>query len=237
MSDSKFNRAFESTSTLAETAVKGHVVGSFLINIAVSGSLSQILGMINSLQLIVHLPLFAVSVPANVMTMFEILVPIVMFDILDTDDLFKVSDQMLGTKFMEKIENEGDWSLIPDQIQNLGYDESSPVLNLGTMAYFTGFYFLKVMILAIIVGPIKHYTGYGQGLLTKMYQKLFFGEILLIIIEGYLDFNVSLFLYEKFDPYKNDLVASQDGFAEFCKYFIILLVFFIAPLTLIYIIR
>ena len=126
--------------------------------------------------------------------------------------------------------------MIPEQIQNLGYDDSSPVKNLGTMAYFTGFYFLKVIILAIVIAPIKHYTGYGHGLYNKMYKTLFFSEILLIIIEGYLDFNVSLFLYEKFDPYKNNLAASPDKFAEFCKYFIIILVFIVAPGSLIYVI-
>ena len=68
MKDNSFNRAFERASNLAETAVKGNVVGSFLMNMILAGSLSQILGMINSLQLIVHFPLFAVSVPANVMT-------------------------------------------------------------------------------------------------------------------------------------------------------------------------
>ena len=44
-------------------------------------------------------------------------------------------------------------------------------------------------------------------------------------------------MYEKFDPYKNNLAASRDGFAEFCKYFILILVFFVAPGTLIYVIK
>lgn len=81
------------------------------------------------------------------------------------------------------------------------------MLNLGTMAYLTAFYFLKVIVLALVIKPINHYTGYGQGLFKKLLKNLFFGEILLIIIEGYLDFSVSLFIYQKFDSFKNDLTA------------------------------
>jgi hypothetical protein len=43
--------------------------------------------MINSLQLIVHLPLINVSTPANVMTIEGVLVPIVMFDIFESENL------------------------------------------------------------------------------------------------------------------------------------------------------
>jgi hypothetical protein len=73
------------------------MITSFFMNLFVAGSLSQILGMINSLQLIVHLPMMAVSVPANVMMIEGILIPIVMFDIFESDDLFKIADSILGT--------------------------------------------------------------------------------------------------------------------------------------------
>ena len=62
--------------------------------------------MINSLQLIVHLPLFAVSVPANVMTIEGILIPIVMFDIFEGDDLVKMVDFVLRTNFAENKDQE-----------------------------------------------------------------------------------------------------------------------------------
>lgn len=63
------------------------MVGGFAINLLITGSLSLILGMINSLQLIVHLPLINVSTPANVMTVEGVLVPIVMFDLLESEYL------------------------------------------------------------------------------------------------------------------------------------------------------
>ena len=136
---------------------------------------------------------------------------------------------------MEQNEDE-DENLIPDQIQNLGYDEYSPLRNLGTMAYITGFYFLKVLFLGVIIGPIKHYTRYGQSIFRKMYKKLFFGEILLIIVEGYLDFTLSYFIYIKFDPFKHDVLAEKNDFSESCMYIIIVLIFMITPATMLYVI-
>ena len=63
------------------------MIGGFAFNLITAGSLSLILGMINSLQLIVHLPLINVSTPANVMMVEGVLVPVVMFDVLESDDL------------------------------------------------------------------------------------------------------------------------------------------------------
>ena len=71
--------------------------------------------------------------------------------------------------------------------------------NLGTIAYLTGFYFLRVLFLVLVVGPIKYYTKYGHKYYSKLYKKLFFGEILLILIEGYLDFTIAYFLYIIYD--------------------------------------
>ena len=114
MADTDFNRNYESASESTEAGVKSTVIGSFATNLVMAGSLSQILGMINSLQLIVHLPLFAVSVPANVMTIEGILIPIVMFDIFEGDDLIKVADFVLRTNFAENANQEEEVNSIPD---------------------------------------------------------------------------------------------------------------------------
>ena len=87
MEDSTLNRAMQSVYESTETGIKSSVVGGFVINLLVAGSLSLILSMINSLQLIVHLPLINVSTPANVMSVVEVLVPIVMFDVLESENL------------------------------------------------------------------------------------------------------------------------------------------------------
>ena len=74
--------------TGGSAAMKDVMQGSFLIsvamNIVIAGSLSHIMGMIKSLQLVFHLPIMTTIAPANVMTMWQIIIPIVMFDILES---------------------------------------------------------------------------------------------------------------------------------------------------------
>ena len=41
------------------------------------------LGYLNQLLLVIHLPMFRIIIPANVVTLFQIIVPIYTFDILD----------------------------------------------------------------------------------------------------------------------------------------------------------
>ena len=48
----------------AKAALLSTFIASLAINVLLSGVMSQMLGMINSLQLIVHLPIFSVPFPA-----------------------------------------------------------------------------------------------------------------------------------------------------------------------------
>ena len=62
---------------------------SFAINVVFSQALALLLGMINSLQIIFHLPILYVVMPGNVQTLFQIMVPVVMFDILENFELIQ----------------------------------------------------------------------------------------------------------------------------------------------------
>ena len=106
MFNTAFMRQYEAASESIESGIKSTLIGSFVLNMIMAGSLSQLLSMINSLQLIVHLPFFAVSVPANVMTIEEILIPIVMFDIFESDDLMILADTIFGTNLADFNEDE-----------------------------------------------------------------------------------------------------------------------------------
>ena len=58
------NLAAASESTGSTT--KAVVVGNLIVNLVLSGSLAMLWGMINALQVIVHLPMLQTSFPANV---------------------------------------------------------------------------------------------------------------------------------------------------------------------------
>jgi hypothetical protein len=125
--------------------------------------------MINSLQLIIHLPIMNVPVPANVMTLIRYLVPIVMFDILDQDFIW---DYIPGSEVATEADiwssEEGPEVNISDQIQDLGYEQHGMVDNLGTLALLTGMYFVKICIFYIVVKPYVRYTKRGKNFQRKM---------------------------------------------------------------------
>jgi len=61
------------------------------MNILLQGALHLLLSMINNLQLIVHIPMINIVIPANVISMMSVIIPLVMFDILEN---LKVMDKI-----------------------------------------------------------------------------------------------------------------------------------------------
>ena len=47
--------------------------------------MKYMIGMLNSLQITIHLPLMAISMPSNVSFFFQLILPLVMFDILPSE--------------------------------------------------------------------------------------------------------------------------------------------------------
>lgn len=87
MADTEATRSYESATETSQKSVIVMVLFSIGLNMILSGILSLLVGMINSLQLIIHLPMMNVPFPANAMTFVRCLVPIVMFEILEYKDI------------------------------------------------------------------------------------------------------------------------------------------------------
>ena len=58
------------------------------MNILIAGSLSQVWGMVNNLQMIMHAPLINVQFPGNAFMIYEVMIPIATFEILPTDKIY-----------------------------------------------------------------------------------------------------------------------------------------------------
>ena len=58
------------------------------VNVALSGAMSQVWGMINGMQLLVNLPIFDVTFPALSQQMVDDLITIATFDVMPSDDVF-----------------------------------------------------------------------------------------------------------------------------------------------------
>jgi hypothetical protein len=59
------------------------LVTTFILSGFISGSMNYLLGFLQSLQLVLHLPMFSIIMPANVAMIFEYILAVVLFDILD----------------------------------------------------------------------------------------------------------------------------------------------------------
>ena len=53
------------------------ITATFIASQFIQGSMNFMLAFINQLQMIIHIPLLAVPLPANVMAFFEFLIPVV----------------------------------------------------------------------------------------------------------------------------------------------------------------
>ena len=87
--------------------------------------------------MILHLPMLKTIMPGNVTMLFSILIPIVMFDIIDsgwsTELIFNFDFAAEGEKAQEEI--------MPQMI-DLGYEQHNSILNLGSVFVFLVVYIL-----------------------------------------------------------------------------------------------
>ena len=71
---------------MATQSSKAFMISSFVFNLLLSVSLNQLWALINTQQLIVLMPLFNISIPANAGMFFNQIMEIAAFDIIETGD-------------------------------------------------------------------------------------------------------------------------------------------------------
>jgi len=123
--------------------------------------------MINSLQLIFHLPIMSIIAPANIITMFQILIPVVMFDVMESMDFFGDMFPNSEEDMMESNES------VLDQMRNIGYDSYNPILNLGTLFILIAIYAASIILWAIIIVPMRKLNLLGIETSRKIKKSLF----------------------------------------------------------------
>ena len=75
----------EQVGTAASTSSKSTVTAEVVLTLAMKGSLNQIWSMINSQQIIVHLPMLQhLKIPANAMLLTSFMIELAQFDIIPT---------------------------------------------------------------------------------------------------------------------------------------------------------
>ena len=82
------NNNIKSTSEAGLISIEALLLISVIINLMFNDrTLNYILALLRALQIVIHLPLMRIYITANLNMVFSILIPIIMFDIMDSDYL------------------------------------------------------------------------------------------------------------------------------------------------------
>ena len=79
-----------------------------------------------------------------------------------------------------------------DQMSDVGYDSYNLILNLGTLALLFTLYILKIMTLVFILAPLSIlWPAKFTKICKKFKEQLFFGDLIMMFVEGYMEFLIS----------------------------------------------
>ena len=92
--------------------------------------------LFNGLQLVSHLPLYNITLPANTLVLCEKLMTIISFDYLE--QIFPTFTRDIG------ITETHPWNL---RFESLGYEQHNIIANMGSILVFLAFIVFKIMIL------------------------------------------------------------------------------------------
>ena len=156
-----------------------------LLRTVFSSSLIHMVSLINALQFIFHLPIMSVIFPANLLSYFTFMIPLVMFDVLDDIPLFE--------SFFVAKDNGSD---IRDQMEDLGYATRNPLLVLKTLIALQFLYAARLFCLFAVLYPLKKclkgaYKEFFKKHYKAMFRQLIFTEILAIFFGSIIEFLIA----------------------------------------------
>lgn len=126
----------QSTQEIKETA-EIIVVSSLGLNALVSGSISVIWGLINTLQMLLYMPLFEVVFPQNVFHLYSVILPLSSMDIIPTE---------YSTELIFDLSNDLDYPY-NHALEQLGYETHNSLMNLGSIFFF---FLVNIALLMIV---------------------------------------------------------------------------------------
>ena len=97
--------------------------------------------MINTLQFILHVPLFSMSLPANIMIVFQALFNMITFDYIDTNDKLKA---VFG------LSDASDYPAYNDKFDMLGYSTTNTLYNIGLPIFMMLVYFSLLIVYLVL---------------------------------------------------------------------------------------
>jgi len=154
----------------AVTSVRYGMAANFLITFLLAASLNQLLGTINTMQIIVMMPLFEVSLPANAGMFFAQLMSIAAFELFDTKPYL---DSALSLAPTEPVNS---------NFEAAGLESIYLLHNMGTLLMGFTFFVLSAAFSFLCRQCSNEKTNdFGE----RLHQKLFWGSFINLVVESY----------------------------------------------------
>ena len=185
MPNTEFTNFFSSTISTVGDFTNVVVVGNFMLNLLLSGTMTFIWGLLNSLQVVSHFPLINIMMPANAQYTFQTIVLIATFELIPTGDLIDGMEDGLGIRNLE-------YSLT-DNFIDFGFDTTDPIRNLSVLFIFMMF-LVAYPVLSLFLRGLCFWCDKCNQCLAKIDQSIFFNTYLRYGLESYLELCISSLL-------------------------------------------
>ena len=116
------------------------------MNTLIAGALQYIWLKVNSQQIVIMMPLFAITMPANAKVIFAVLLQIAAFDMIPVERMYDDMVQELANLSTDTLD------YLQIRMESLGFDSVWILPNLGSLLLFLGLYPLMIAIYAILTG-------------------------------------------------------------------------------------
>jgi len=147
-------------------------VANVVVAVATQGSLQHVWSSISSLQMIVHLPMYNVTLPANAMIVFENLINVVTFDIISFKEDFGLT-----------LVNTSPTLAFNDNFDTLGYGSQNTLDLLGSINLMI-IWVLAEIVIYCLLKPCNSDQRFGQSFSDPFYiAKIIIGLMLQTILE------------------------------------------------------
>lgn len=169
-----------------------------IINILLGYGLNTVLGMVNSLQIIIMLPLLQTNMPANAGMVFAELATVAAFDYYDISEFTNV---WLDLPPSDPINN---------SMEMVGFGTKTYIANVGTFTIFLMVYAIGVAFY-LLVFPFHRCSTSSRWLSNKISKWLFWNTLIVAVIESVLIISfVSMIMINhsmRFDTYGEEFEA------------------------------
>ena len=145
------------------------------LNLFLKYGLAELLAMLNVLQLIIVLPLFESTMPANAGGFYNIITQLAVFDVLDISGFVKEWLELPGT------------DPVNEKYETVGLSDLYFTNNVGSFILILGYNILLVLIWLVLAPFVRCYGHRFAKFMNSLDAKLFWNGIAPLLFESFLN--------------------------------------------------